>query len=82
MVVFNWHGVALSDFRVSVSSVAMASSRKIMIAVDDTEVSAYAFTWALHNLLRKSDQVIALTAAPFVDITYPSADLASGKLKF
>lgn len=55
----------------------MASGRKIMIAVDHTEVSAYAFTWALHNLLRKSDQVIALTAAPFVDITYPSADLAS-----
>lgn len=59
----------------------MASGRKIMIAVDDTEVSAYAFTWALHNLLRKSDQVVALTAAPYVDITYPSADLASGKPK-
>lgn len=29
----------------------------------------------------KSDQVVALTAAPYVDVTYPSADLASGKPK-
>ncbi|KAG0627142.1 hypothetical protein M758_2G176800 [Ceratodon purpureus] len=55
----------------------MASGRKIMVAVDDSEVSAYAFTWALHNLVRKSDQVIVLTAAPFVDVTYPSSDMAA-----
>jgi len=58
-------------------AVAMASGRKIMVAVDDSEVSAYAFTWALHNLVRKADHVVALTAAPFVDITYPSTDLAA-----
>ena len=50
-----------------------------MVAVDDTEVSAYAFTWALHNLLRKTDQAIVLTAAPFVDVTYPTTDMAAGK---
>lgn len=60
----------------------MASVRKIVIAVDDSEVSAYAFTWALYNLLRKTDHVVALTAAPFVDITYPSSDMAAGKLTY
>ena len=60
----------------------MASGRKIMVAVDDSEVSAYAFTWALHNLVRKSDQVIVLTAAPFVDVTYPSSDMAAGKMTY
>jgi len=53
-----------------------------MVAVDDSEVSAYAFTWALHNLVRKTDHVVALTAAPFVDITYPSTDMAAGKLTY
>jgi hypothetical protein len=61
---------------------AMASGRKIMVAVDNSEVSAYAFTWALHNLLRKTDQVIVLTAAPFVDVSYPSSDMAAGKFTY
>jgi nucleotide-binding universal stress UspA family protein len=55
----------------------MATDRKIIIAVDDSETSAYAFTWALHNLFKKSDKVIVLTAAPFVTLDYPSTDIAS-----
>ncbi len=56
----------------------MATDRKIIIAVDDSETSAYAFTWALHNLFKKSDKVIVLTAAPFVTLDFPSTDIASG----
>lgn len=57
---------------------AMETDRKIIIAVDDSETSAYAFTWALHNLFKKSDKVIVLTAAPFVTLDFPSTDIASG----
>lgn len=57
----------------------MATDRKVVIAVDETEVSAYAFTWALHNLLKKTDKVVVLTATPFVSLDFPSADIASGK---
>lgn len=57
---------------------AMETDRKIIIAVDDSETSAYAFTWALHHLLKKSDKVIVLTAAPFVTLDFPSTDIASG----
>jgi nucleotide-binding universal stress UspA family protein len=56
----------------------MATERKIIIAVDDSETSAYAFTWALHNLLRKSDKVVVLTVAPFVSLDYTYTDIASG----
>jgi hypothetical protein len=56
---------------------AMETDRKIIIAVDDSETSAYAFTWALHHLLKKSDKVIVLTAAPFVTLDFPSTDIAS-----
>ncbi len=56
----------------------METDRKIIIAVDDSETSAYAFTWALHHLFKKSDKVIVLTAAPFVTLDYPSTDIASG----
>ncbi|KAH9552430.1 hypothetical protein CY35_09G066300 [Sphagnum magellanicum] len=55
----------------------MATERKIIIAVDDSETSAYAFTWALHNLLRKSDKVVVLTVAPFVTLDYTYTDIAS-----
>jgi len=55
----------------------MATDRKIIVAVDDSEVSAYAFTWALHNLVRKTDKVVVLTAAPFVALGYPSPDMAT-----
>jgi len=55
----------------------METDRKIIIAVDDSETSAYAFTWALHNLFKKSDKVIVLTAAPFVTLDFPSTDIAS-----
>lgn len=57
----------------------MATDRKIIVAVDDSEVSAYAFTWALHNLVRKTDKVVVLTAAPFVALGYPSPDMATGE---
>jgi hypothetical protein len=56
----------------------METDRKIIIAVDDSETSAYAFTWALHHLLKKSDKVIVLTAARFVTLDFPSTDIASG----
>jgi hypothetical protein len=57
---------------------AMETDRKIIIAVDDSETSAYAFTWALHHLFKKTDKVIVLTAARFVTLDYPSTDIASG----
>lgn len=77
---FQWSYILAGEAKSIVA--AMASGRKILVAVDDSEVSAYAFTWALHNLFRKTDQVIVLTAAPFVDITYPSSDMAAGMFTY
>eukprot|EP01018_Ginkgo_biloba_P013664 Gb_12734 [translate_table: standard] len=55
----------------------MASDRKVMVAVDDSEISAYAFTWALYNLIRENDHIVVLNVAPFVGMNLPSPDLAS-----
>lgn len=59
----------------------MASStpRKFLVAVDDSEVSAYAFTWAITNLFRPSDKVFILTAKNYTeDSPLPTADIAAG----
>ena len=64
--------------RFQLVTAAMGADRKIVIAVDDSEASAYAFTWALQNLVRKTDKVVVLTAAPFVTLDYPSTDIATG----
>ncbi|XP_024526278.1 universal stress protein PHOS34 [Selaginella moellendorffii] len=54
----------------------MASGkRKIVAAVDDSEVSAYAFTWGLQNLVRPDDHVVAITVAPFVGADVATADM-------
>lgn len=53
-------------------------SKRVMVAVDDTEVSAYAFQWALGNFISEGDYVIVLSAAPYLGIDYPNADMASG----
>ncbi|KAJ7517379.1 hypothetical protein O6H91_21G021100 [Diphasiastrum complanatum] len=53
----------------------METPRKVIAAVDATETSAYAFTWALHNLIRKGDHVIVLTVAPYVGLQQPNYDL-------
>ncbi|BFI40562.1 hypothetical protein MPTK2_7g10800 [Marchantia polymorpha subsp. ruderalis] len=52
-------------------------SKRVMVAVDDTEVSAYAFQWALGNFISEGDYVIVLSAAPYLGIDYPNADMAS-----
>ncbi|CAM6120480.1 unnamed protein product [Calypogeia fissa] len=52
--------------------------RKVMIAVDDSEVSSYAFTWGIRNLIRTDDHVVVLTAAPFTGVDFPTADMATG----
>jgi hypothetical protein len=52
--------------------------RKVMVAVDDSEISSYAFTWGLRNLIRPDDHVIVLTAAPLTEEDMPSADIATG----
>lgn len=51
--------------------------RRVMVAVDDSEVSSYAFTWGIRNLIRADDHVVVLTAAPSLD-RVPSADIATG----
>lgn len=52
------------------------ASRKFIVAVDETEASAYAFTWAIANIFRADDYVLVLNsqntapaeALPTVDI--------------
>eukprot|EP00475_Leptophrys_vorax_P012755 TRINITY_DN19122_c0_g1_i1.p1 TRINITY_DN19122_c0_g1~~TRINITY_DN19122_c0_g1_i1.p1 ORF type:complete len:352 (+),score=3.23 TRINITY_DN19122_c0_g1_i1:194-1249(+) len=57
----------------------MAAARKFLVAVDDSEVSAYAFTWAITNLFRPADTVLILTAKNYaLDTSLPTADIAAG----
>eukprot|EP00271_Cylindrocystis_brebissonii_P016158 TRINITY_DN393_c0_g1_i1.p1 TRINITY_DN393_c0_g1~~TRINITY_DN393_c0_g1_i1.p1 ORF type:complete len:342 (-),score=64.24 TRINITY_DN393_c0_g1_i1:573-1598(-) len=44
----------------------MAEERKILIAVDESQASQYAFTWAITNFLRKTDHVLVLNAQQYV----------------
>uniref|UniRef100_A0A0D6R5Q5 UspA domain-containing protein n=1 Tax=Araucaria cunninghamii TaxID=56994 RepID=A0A0D6R5Q5_ARACU len=55
----------------------MASGRKLMVAVDDSETSAYAFTWALYNLVRENDGILVLNVTPSMETDLPTSDLAS-----
>ena len=48
-----------------------------MVAVDDSETSAYAFTWALYNLIREHDHLVILSVA-LAPSVLPNPDLASG----
>ncbi|CAI5488108.1 unnamed protein product [Closterium sp. Naga37s-1] len=58
---------------------AMAQPRKFLVAVDDSEVSAYAFTWAITNLFRPADSALVLTAKNYAaDMPLPTADIAAG----
>ncbi|CAI5471418.1 unnamed protein product [Closterium sp. Yama58-4] len=53
--------------------------RKFLVAVDDSEVSAYAFTWAITNLFRPADSALVLTAKNYApDMPLPTADIAAG----
>lgn len=54
----------------------MANYRKVMIAVDDSETSAYAFTWSLYNLIRQHDHLVILSVAQAPSVL-PNPDLAS-----
>eukprot|EP00246_Nothoceros_aenigmaticus_P018330 TRINITY_DN9547_c0_g1_i1.p1 TRINITY_DN9547_c0_g1~~TRINITY_DN9547_c0_g1_i1.p1 ORF type:complete len:344 (+),score=59.65 TRINITY_DN9547_c0_g1_i1:163-1194(+) len=55
----------------------MAGKRNIVVAVDDSETSAYSFTWAIHHFIRKTDHVVVLNAAPYSGAeTLPSVDVA------
>lgn len=57
----------------------MASGRKVVIAVDGSEASAYAFTWALTNFLKQTDDVLVLTSQEYLpDSPLPSIDVAAG----
>ncbi|CAI7826118.1 unnamed protein product [Closterium sp. NIES-53] len=57
----------------------MAQPRKFLVAVDDSEVSAYAFTWAITNLFRPADSALVLTAKNYApDMPLPTADIAAG----
>lgn len=58
---------------------ATEAKRRVMIAVDDSEVSSYAFTWGIRNLIRPNDHVVVLTAAPITELDFPSADIATGE---
>lgn len=57
----------------------MASGSKYVMAVEEDEVSAYAFTWALKNLFKAGDEVVLITAS-FADASLPSADITSGEI--
>lgn len=53
--------------------------RKFIVAVDDTEASAYAFTWALTNIFRANDYVLVLNSESIVPAeTLPTVDIAAG----
>ena len=53
---------------------------KIVVAVDDSEVSAYAVTWALANLVKPSESVLVLTAKSYsLSDAVVTADIASGE---
>lgn len=41
----------------------MADNRKLLVAVDDSETSAYAFTWTLYNLIKQDDHLVVLHVA-------------------
>ncbi|KAL2613600.1 hypothetical protein R1flu_025292 [Riccia fluitans] len=55
---------------------AAPQGKRVMIAVDDSEASAHAFHWAIGNFLREGDHLIVLSAAPYVNLGFPNADLA------
>jgi nucleotide-binding universal stress UspA family protein len=54
----------------------MATNRKLMVAVDDSETSAYAFTWTLYNLIQQNDHLVILSVA-LAASELPNPDLAS-----
>lgn len=54
------------------------SSRKFVLAVDESEASAYAFTWAINNLFRAEDYVLVLNSLATVPAdTLPTVDVAA-----
>eukprot|EP00897_Mesotaenium_endlicherianum_P004330 jgi/Mesen1/3925/ME000209S02930 len=57
----------------------MANARKFIVAVDATEASAYAFTWAITNLVKENDHVLILNSAAYATSdVLPTVDLAAG----
>ncbi|KAH7447352.1 hypothetical protein KP509_01G102900 [Ceratopteris richardii] len=55
----------------------MATTRKLVVAVDETESSQVAFLWVLHNLARHSDHIVIFNAAPYVGSQFSDADIAN-----
>lgn len=55
----------------------MDASRKIVVAIDESEASSIAFRWVLRNLARKSDHIVFLNSAPYVSVEFPNPDIAN-----
>lgn len=57
----------------------MATDRKVIIAVDSSDVSAFAFTWAVTNFFKPTDKVLILTAQEYLPASsLPTVDIAAG----
>lgn len=52
----------------------MTNTRKVLVAVDDSETSAYAFTWTLYNLIQQDDHLVILNVA-LTPTVLPNADV-------